>query len=376
MYNPLLSPLLLAGTAPKASVNTMLVHLHGSMDAGHAGRMLAEHLSDSLNSRTLATFDSDQLLDYRSHRPWLTFEDWVFTDCKMPQIRLDLLRDDNDRELLLLHGPEPDAKWQAFLKVVQALVSLYEVKEVISLAGIPAGVPHTRSTPIHYHVSDPALVEDNKIQMRRLELPAGMNQLLCYHLGRVGVASMGAVAAVPYYLAEGDYPAASAALARAVSERSGLALPLGDLEAAASLALGHVDSVIEESGEAKELVGLLEHHFDAAQLDSAENIDDADIPTADEIGARLEAFLEQIEQNRHAEANPNLNLSKGFKTLPSAIFDHPNVSAKAKPSPGRHRKPASFDPNFISGDRAKTRREMRDKDQGEDSSDSSGKTSS
>src|ERR1700751_5993653 len=52
----------------------LLLHLEGFMDAGPAGRLLTEHLLDAFEDTTVARFDTDRLLDYRSRRPLMTFD--------------------------------------------------------------------------------------------------------------------------------------------------------------------------------------------------------------------------------------------------------------------------------------------------------------
>jgi hypothetical protein len=52
----------------------VLVHgMEGFMDAGHAVRLATGHLRDSLETELVASFDVDELLDYRSRRPLMTF---------------------------------------------------------------------------------------------------------------------------------------------------------------------------------------------------------------------------------------------------------------------------------------------------------------
>jgi hypothetical protein len=53
----------------------VLVHaLTGFVDAGQAGHVAVAHVLAHLEHRVVATFDIDQLLDYRSRRPMMTFE--------------------------------------------------------------------------------------------------------------------------------------------------------------------------------------------------------------------------------------------------------------------------------------------------------------
>ena len=52
----------------------VLVHaLEGFSDAGHAIRLAAGHLKDTLDTELVASFAIDELLDYRSRRPLMTF---------------------------------------------------------------------------------------------------------------------------------------------------------------------------------------------------------------------------------------------------------------------------------------------------------------
>ena len=58
----------------------VLVHaLEGFSDAGHAIRLAASHLKDTLDTELVASFAIDELLDYRSRRPLMTFKTDHFT---------------------------------------------------------------------------------------------------------------------------------------------------------------------------------------------------------------------------------------------------------------------------------------------------------
>ncbi|MCK5755949.1 MAG: PAC2 family protein, partial [Mycobacterium sp.] len=58
----------------------VLIHaLEGFSDAGHAIRLSAQHLKDTLDTELVASFAIDELLDYRSRRPLMTFKTDHFT---------------------------------------------------------------------------------------------------------------------------------------------------------------------------------------------------------------------------------------------------------------------------------------------------------
>ena len=67
----------------------VLVHaLEGFSDAGHAIRLAAKHLRDVLDTELVASFAIDELLDYRSRRPLMTFKTDHFTSYEDPELSL------------------------------------------------------------------------------------------------------------------------------------------------------------------------------------------------------------------------------------------------------------------------------------------------
>ena len=80
-------------------------------------------------------------------------------------------------------------------------------------------------------------------------------------------------------------------------QATGLALPVGDLEAAASINRAEINAEAAQQPEVSAVVSALEAQYDAMAPRIA--IDEVDtsapilnLPSAEEIGARLEAFLE------------------------------------------------------------------------------------
>ena len=49
--------------------SVLVVALGGFIDAGHTQRLMADHILETHESRVIASFDVDQLLDYRGRRP-------------------------------------------------------------------------------------------------------------------------------------------------------------------------------------------------------------------------------------------------------------------------------------------------------------------
>jgi hypothetical protein len=289
----------LADDLPALNEPVLVQALTGFVDAGSAIQLTREHLLEHLDGRVLATFDLDQLLDYRSRRPTMVFIEDHWESYEEPELALHLLRDQLGTEFLMLAGPEPDLQWERFIAAVTGLVERLGVKLTIGLNAIPMAVPHTRPVSVTAHATDQRLLGDRESWLQRVQVPASVGNLLEFRLGRAGHDAMGFAAHVPHYLAQATYPAASELLLDSISETTGLALPTGGLREAAKLVRDDVDKQIADDEQASRLVSSLEAQYDAFIRGRENNLladDPGPLPTADELGAELERFL--AEQTR------------------------------------------------------------------------------
>lgn len=281
------------------SSRVLLHHFDGAMDAGHAGSLAVEQLLMTLPHSRLATFDVDALIDYRARRPLMTYDRNTYSDVLLPELVLDLLQDDDGDYLLLLHGAEPDYRWVEFADAVTHLAQTMGVTQAVGMGGIPMAIPHTRPTYVHLHGSRPELLPSQPEVFGRVELPGSMGAFLELRLGLAGMDSRGVSASIPHYVARDDFPQGASALLRAVAENTGLALPVGDLEAAAAVNRAEIDAEAAQQPEVTAVVNALEAQYDAiapqAGVDAEQAQSPLDLPSAEEIGARLEAFLEANE---------------------------------------------------------------------------------
>jgi predicted ATP-grasp superfamily ATP-dependent carboligase len=280
---------------PELGRPVLIQALTGFVDAGAATRLAREHLLSTLNARPVATFDADQLLDYRSRRPVMLFVAEHWEEYDEPQLALHLLRDDTGSPFLLLSGPEPDLQWERFTAAMLTLIKRLGVQLTIGLNAIPMAVPHTRPTGVTAHATRRDLISGYKPWLQRVQVPGSAGNLLEYRLGERGRDAMGFAVHVPHYLAQTEYPAAAELLLTSVSRATGLLLPTDALHAAAELVRVDVDKQIAETDEARAVVRALEQQYDAfvrgrqgTNLLAGER---GPLPTADELGAELERFL-------------------------------------------------------------------------------------
>jgi predicted ATP-grasp superfamily ATP-dependent carboligase len=267
--------------------------LGGVVDAGNGRRIARDHLLAALDSELLITFDIDQLMDYRARRPEMTYTTDHWAAYAAPQLSVHLVRDLNNVPFLLLNGPEPDLQWERFIAAVGLIVAEFDVRLVIGMTAIPMGVPHTRPLTVIAHGTPPELVADEPKWLPTVQVPASVGGLLEYRLGQADIPACGYAVAVPYYVANLDYPQAAETLLNTVARTAELVFPTEALTQAAQVVRGDIDKQVAESEEIASVVRGLEQQADNVANERGNGLlsNGASLPTADELGAEFEQYL-------------------------------------------------------------------------------------
>ena len=280
----------------------VLLHaFSGFVDAGAGVRLAAEHLLATCAHQLVATFDADELLDYRARRPRMTYVVDHFASVEVPQLALHEITDGVGQRFLLLTGPEPDYQWQRFLAAMDMIVQHFNVRMAVGLSAIPWPSPHTRPLGLTVHGSEPSLVAGHASVIGEIEVPGHVGAMLELHLGQRGLPSMGITAQVPHYLVQFEFPRAAATLLKGVSAATGLALPVEALEPAARRADDDVAEQLAGNAEFATVVAALEQQYDqmaaiaAGAPSGLAELASEGIPSGDEIAAQVEQFLSSLE---------------------------------------------------------------------------------
>jgi predicted ATP-grasp superfamily ATP-dependent carboligase len=280
----------------------VLVHdLAGDFDAAHAGALAGAHLLAALPNQVIARFDVDSLVDYRGHRPWMTFSGDRYEAFAAPEIQIHALEDDAGEPFLLLHGAEPDYAWERFVAAVQGLIERLGVTSVVALQAIPMPVPHTRPITVTAHATRRQLIEPYPVYWGEMRIPGSVSALLELRLGAAGIDALGVAAHVPHYLAQATYPAASLSLVEHLERLTGLHLPTEALREAAEANRTEIDEQIGRSSDNTAVVAALEEQYDnftAAREGTGLLGAAGEVPSAEELGAEFERFLADQDRKR------------------------------------------------------------------------------
>ena len=211
----------------------------------------------------VASFDIDAFYDYRARRPPMTFSESRYEDYEPPRLVVRLNHDSLGTPYLLMHGPEPDTHWEAFALAVRAVVEKFRVRLTVSMGAVPMAVPHTRPVMLTNHATRPDLLIAENVWRGDIRVPASAQALLELRLGGWGHPAMGFVAHIPHYVAQFDYPSASATMLESVEVVTGLQWDLADIEAAGEAKMVEIAAQIEDSAEVRDVVTGLEQQYDA-----------------------------------------------------------------------------------------------------------------
>jgi predicted ATP-grasp superfamily ATP-dependent carboligase len=284
---------------------TMVMVLDGFLDAGNAAALAGRHLIETTQVRAdqggtvVATFDVDRLHDYRARRPPMSFVRDHYEAYDSPRLVVRLLHDAGRTPYLLLHGPEPDNRWEGFAVAVREVVERFGVTRVVGMGSVPMAVPHTRPIAITHHANDPGLLTGVSPWRGELRIPSSAQALLELRLGEWGHAALGFVAHIPHYLAQLDYPRASAALLEQVELAGRLTVDLGDLRERADEREVEIARYLADNEEVADVVTALERQYDAFERaeESGSSLlaSDQPLPTGEEIGRQFEQFLAGLD---------------------------------------------------------------------------------
>jgi len=248
----------------------LVAAFEGWNDAGDSATDAIDHLREVWAAQPLAEMDSEDYYDYQVNRPTIAFDDEGVRRLTWPTTRLYVARVPlAARDIVLVHGVEPNMRWRQFTDEVLHLGSELGVTLTVTLGALLSDSPHTRPVPVTGTATDPGTARALGVEPSHYEGPTGIVGVLQEACSRRGIPSVSLWAAVPHYVAQAPSPKATLALVRRVEDLLDIPVPLGDLaEDAKAWELG-VDELAADDEEIADYVRQLEEARDTADLPEA-----------------------------------------------------------------------------------------------------------
>lgn len=271
---------------PDLESPVLVVALDGWIDAAGAAADAVSHLLSG-GGHAVARFDTDRLLDHRARRPTLRLVDGVARGLEWPRIEVRLLDHVEGRDVLLLHGAEPDHEWRAFAAEVVDCCRGLGVVLVVGLGAYPAAVPHTRPSRLACTAGSEELTQRLDFVTASLEVPAGAQAAIEVAATAAGIDAVGLWAQVPHYLSATSFAPATESLLEGLATLLGVDLGLAPVTEQALAARTRLDELVARDPEHVTMLEKLEAIYDDLHDPRAQ------LPSGEDLAAELERFLRE-----------------------------------------------------------------------------------
>jgi predicted ATP-grasp superfamily ATP-dependent carboligase len=267
----------------KLTSPVIIAAFEGWNDAGEAASGVISHLSLAWQATPVGAIDPEDYYDFQVTRPVTEVAEGRTERLIWPTTRLLAAKQEaSGRDLLLVHGIEPNMRWRGFCSELVTSFSELGTELVVLLGALLADSPHTRPVPVAAAASDPALAADLRAEPVDYKGPTGIVGVLQHACADAGIPAVSLWASVPHYVAQPPCPKATLALIRGIEDVLDVSLPLADLPQEARAWERGVDELAEQDTEVADYVRTLEEAKDATDLPEA---------SGDAIAREFERYL-------------------------------------------------------------------------------------
>lgn len=276
----------------------LVVALEGWIEAGYASATAVGTLKQQIRTHRLLRFDTDELLDQRARRPTMRLINGVNTGLRWPRLQMRHGRDSAGQDILVLTGPEPDMRWNAFTRALMDVVERLDVRLCVGFGAFPAAAPHTRPVSIGATATSQKLADEVGYLEATMDIPGGVQAAIERGFAEAGRPAVGLWARVPHYAAAMPFPAAASALLETLARVTGLVIDTVELRTAGTAANAQIDQLVQNNPEHVEMVRRLEEQV-ASEMPMRPGRfgmaggDLGDLPSGDELAAELEKYLRE-----------------------------------------------------------------------------------
>lgn len=268
----------------------LVVSLEGWFDMAGAATAAVEALFEADRRVTVGDIDSDPFYDFTVERPMIETVDGLVRRIRWPRNTIDVWRspDDTGRDVVILLGVEPHLGWRTYCDAIRTVAERTECSVVVTVGAGAEQVPHTRSPLVTGSSANRSLARRLGLSAPSYQGMTGTVGVLHTVLEAADIASVSLRVGIPHYLSNASHPLAVAALQRHLSHVLSVG-PGADLSSEINQHRALHDEVVAADAQLAMYVSMLEREFDRRA--------EATIPSADDLGAELEAFLRELDDD-------------------------------------------------------------------------------
>ncbi len=295
---------------PQLQRPVLVAAFQGWNDAADAASDAVRWLARALHAATVATLDEQEYLDFQAARPTVELVDGTIRELEWPELAFSATTSKRaGRDLLLLHGVEPNLRWRAFCDDVIGVARDCGCEIIVTLGALLGDTPHSRPVRCTGSATDDVLAARLGMQRSRYEGPTGIVGVLHDAVRKAGFVSASIWAPVPHYVAAPPNPKATRALLGQVAALLDLDLDVTDLDIAAAAWERSVAEVVAGDSDVSAYVAQLETRYDEGgeltitneQDDLVESDDDEDddwfdedeLPSGETLARDIEQYLRE-----------------------------------------------------------------------------------
>ena len=259
----------------------MVIALRGWFDVGGAASGALELLGTGRSSVTVAEIDADPFFDFTQQRPMIRITDGLVTDIDWPTCKMAVSRGDG-RDLVIVTGAEPHLHWRTWADHLVTVAHQLGCEAVVTVGAAAEAVPHTRTPAVTGSTTNAELARRLGLSSPSYQGMTGIVGVLQGTLDAAGIPAVSLRVGIPHYLVQTEHPQAVAALETHLSHVLGIETAGVDADDLAHWRELH-DEIVDEDRQLTLYVQMLEQEYDRRA--------EAQIPSADDLGAQFEEFL-------------------------------------------------------------------------------------
>lgn len=260
----------------------MLVGLEGWFDVAGAATQAVAAFTGADHAIVVGAIDPDPFYDFTQQRPHVSIDD-EDREVVWPGNDFVLQRNQGGRDVVGLIGVEPHLYWKTYVDAVITVATALGCEAIVTVGASAEAIPHTRVPPVTGSTATPDLAHRLGLVAPSYEGVTGIAGVLAAELEDRRIPSISLRVGIPHYLMNAEHPSATAALARHLSHVLDVPADTDLSREIASWREVH-DEVIANDEQLAMYVRMLEAEFDRRSEEQ--------IPSADDLGAQFEAFLE------------------------------------------------------------------------------------